>query len=478
MTEIEPVWAGDGERGRRPRVALVSFGLAAYWPQFPSLRGELAEAATQIRERLESLGASVVDAGIVSDAAEAVACGERLRQEPLDLLVVNLATYATSSQVLPVVQRAGHPALVIDLQPGTSMDHANTDTGKWLAYCGSCSLPEVSAALQRCGLPFRSVSGHLGSEAAWARIAAWVQAAAVVGTLRNSRVGVLGHLYPGMLDISSDLTMVHAELGAHVEVLEIDDLRVRVEAAPDDAVQALLDRTHKLFDLADSVDPEDLRWGARVAVGMASLREDFALDAMAYYHRGLAGDLHERIGAGMILGASLLTADGVPCAGEFDLRTALAMLMMDRLGAGGSFTEIQALDFDRGVVEMGHDGPAHLAISDGRPLLRGLDLYHGKRGFGVSVEISVQRGPVTLLGLTQTMGGRFRLVVAEAETVDGPRLAIGNTTSRVAVEGDPGEWLDRWCAAGPSHHWALGVGHRAGVVAKIAELLDIELVRV
>ena len=205
----------------------------------------------------------------------------------------------------------------------------------------------------------------------------------------------MGHLYPGMLDVSTDLTLVPVNLGGHVEVLEFDDLRVRVEKVTDAETDGPDGLARDVFELADSVDEDDFAWAARVSVGLDRLVDDFDLDSLAYYHRGLDGEMHERLGAGMILGASLLTARGVPAAGEYELRTSLAMLIMDRLGAGGSFTELQALDFLRGHVEMGHDGPAHLAISSHRPLLRGLGVYHGKRGWGVSVEFDVAHGPVT-----------------------------------------------------------------------------------
>ncbi len=199
---------------------------------------------------------------------------------------------------------------------------------------------------------------------------------------------------------------------------------------------------------------------------------------MAYYHRGLDGEAHERVAAGMILGASLLTARGVPLVGEYELRTSIAMLVMDRLGGGGSFTELQALDFRAGVVEMGHDGPAHLAISARRPLLRGLGVFHGKRGYGVSVEFDVQHGPVTLCGLGQLRDGSYRLIAAEGTVVDGPLLAIGNTTSRVDFGVDPGEWTDEWSASGVGHHWALGVGHRAAELARVAELCELDFLHV
>jgi L-arabinose isomerase len=206
--------------------------------------------------------------------------------------------------------------------------------------------------------------------------------------------------------------------------------------------------------------------------------DDFALDSLAYYHRGLDGEQHERLGAGLILGASLLTARGVPVAGEYELRNSIAMLVMDRLGAGGSFTELQALNFADDVVEMGHDGPAHLAISARRRLLRGLGVYHGKRGWGVSVEFDVQPGPVTLCGLGQRRDGRYVMVASEGAVVPGPLLQIGNTTSRVDFGCDPGEWTDAWSASGVDHHWALGTGHRVAELAAVAELVGVEFVKV
>jgi L-arabinose isomerase len=461
-------------RRRRPRVGLVSGGLGTYWPQFPDLLPQLRESARYVAGRLEQLEAQVVDVGFISDAPEGAAAAETLRKADCDLIVLFLTTYLTSSMVLPIAQRSGAPVLVIDLQPTESMDHATFDTGQWLAYCGQCSVPEVGNVFRRGGIEFRSVSGHLRSERAWARIDRWVRAAGVRSRLRNARHGLMGHLYPGMLDVSTDLTLLPTQLGGHVEVLEFDDLRVRVAQVTDDEVAERLEITRQLFDMDDSVDRADLDWAVRVSVGLDHLVEDFDLDTLAYYHRGLEGEQHERLGAGMILGASILTARGIPAAGEYELRTSVAMLASHALGAGGSFTEIQALNFLDDVVEMGHDGPAHLAVSARQVLLRGLGVFHGKRGWGVSVEFDVRHGPVTTVGLGQDRDGRLSIITSEGTVVPGPLLAIGNTTSRVDFGCDPGEWVDAWSASGVGHHWALAVGHRTDDFAAVASLLGLE----
>jgi L-arabinose isomerase len=459
-------------------VGLVAGGLGAYWPQFPDLLPQLRRSAARVGERMRSMDCDVVDVGFISDERDGARAAEELRVAGCDLIVGFLTTYLTAAMLVPVAQRADAPVLLINLQPTEAMDHATFDTGQWLAYCGACPLPEMANTFLRCGIPFRSVSGYVEDERAWARIGRWIKAAGVRGALRTGRHGLMGHLYPGMLDVSTDLTLVSANFGGHVEVLEFDDLRVRVAAVADARVAERIAMARDVFEVDDSVVDDDFHWAAKVSLGLDQLAEDFSLDSLAYYHRGLEGEQHERLGAGMILGASLLTAAGIPAAGEYELRTSLAMLIVDRLGGGGSFTELQALNFRDNVVEMGHDGPAHLAISQRKPLLRGLGVYHGKRGWGVSVEFDVRHGPVTVVGIAQRRDGSFQLVASTGQVVDGPLLRIGNTTSRVDFGCDPGEWTDAWSATGISHHWALGVGNLVPELRATADLLGVELVEV
>ncbi|MFC9678880.1 arabinose isomerase [Streptomyces sp. NPDC056948] len=459
---------------RRTRIGLVAGGLGTYWPQFPGLLPQLKESAAYVAERFRGMDAEVTDAGFVSDAREGAQAAELLRRADCDLIVLFLTTYLTSSMVLPIAQRSHTPVLVIDLQPSERMSHATFGTGDWLAYCAQCSVPEVGNVFRRAGIPFRSVSGWLRQESAWRRIEQWIRAAHIRAALRHARHGLMGHVYPGMLDVQTDPTLLATTFGSHVEVLEFDDLRHRVERVTDAETRERMALARQVFTLDDSVVDEDFAWGATVSVALDRLVEDFGLDTLAYYHRGLDGELHERLGAGMILGASLLTARGVPAAGEYELRTSVAQLASQSVGAGGSFTEIQALDFEDGVVEMGHDGPAHLAVSARDPLLRGLGVYHGKRGWGVSVEFDVRHGPVTLLGLAQDADGSLSFVTSEGTVVPGPLLEIGNTTSRVDFGRDPGEWVDAWSATGVGHHWSLAVGHHAADFRAAASLLGIE----
>ncbi len=417
--------------------------------------------------------------GLVDTAPQAQVAGSRFAEERVDLIFCYVGTYATSSQVLPAVQEAKVPVVVLNLQPVAALDYENTDTGEWLANCSACCVPEISNAFERSGVPFNVVSGVLYEDgSAWEEIEEWCRAANAVRTLRGSRFGFLGQTYAGMLDMYSDFTMHHAQLGLHVEVLEMDDLKDRAEAATDEEVAAKLEEVRATFEMDESVQGEDLDWAARVAVGLDALVRDFDLDALAYYYRGTNESVYERLGAGLILGNSLLTARGVPASGEGDLKNAVAMKVMDSLGAGGSFTEFYAMDFNENFVLMGHDGPGHVAISDREPVLRGLGLYHGKAGSGVSVEFSVKTGPITIFAVTQTRDGRLKALAAEGESIPGPTLRIGNTNSRLRFSLPPAPFMNAWCEQGPTHHCALGVGHMAGTLGKVCRLLDLEFAEV
>jgi L-arabinose isomerase len=461
------------------RIGVFGIGLAAYWPQFHGMRERLEAYQRKVEGRVRGFDSEIVSAGLVDTPEAARTAGQLFQGAGVDLILCYVATYATSSQVLPVVQRSLAPVLVLNLQPSAALDYETADTAEWLANCSVCCVPEISNAFARARIDFHVVSGQLDNDTdAWSEVEDWCRAAAVARGLRQCRIGFLGHTYPGMLDMYSDFTMMHVQLGAHVEVLEMDDLAQRVAAVSAAETYAKLAAAREVFAIEADIAECDLDWAARVAVGLDRLATDFALDGLTYYYRGLDGNEFERLGAGLILGNTLLTARGIPASGEGDLKTCLAMLMLDRFGAGGSFTEFYCMDFRENFLLMGHDGPGHIAISDTRPVLRGLGLYHGKRGSGVSVEFKVKTGPVTIVGLTQTADGRLKLVGAEGESLPGPILRIGNTNSRLRFGLPPAQFVNRWCMEGPTHHCALGVGHQLARIGKLALLLKIPLAEV
>jgi L-arabinose isomerase len=468
----------------KPKIGYFGSGLAAYWPQFPALYEAVFQTMDRHIAKLESFGCEVVRGGLVDAADKSNAVGDLFARAQVDLIIGEIMTYTASHVLVPIAQRNIAPYLTLALQMVPTVPYGQIGTEDMTLIGAAMTAPEVSCAFNRCGLPFNCVVGGDFQEKTWNQVREWIESAATKRALRDSRLGYLGHYYPGMLDMYADFTMHQGFLGTHIEIIEMCDLAHRVHQVTDREVAEKVGLTKEMFlmpppgydRITEQVDEEELEWAARVACAEDRLVQDFNLDGLAYYYRGWNDNEYERIAAAMILGNSILTARGIPCSGEADLKTCVAMFIMDHFNAGGSFCELYLLDFEGGFVIAGHDGPGHIGIGDKQPILRGMKLFHGKAGRGVSVEFNVKNGPVSMLGVTQNYQGRFKFIAAQGESIPGPILEVGNTNTRVKF-GDmaPDDFGQAWTETGSTHHFALGIGHQLGKIEKLARLLDIEL---
>ena len=469
------------KRERPLRAGLSGIGLDAYWSQFAGLKERLEGYVAEVASRLERPGVEVVNLGLVDTPQRSREAGHESRREDIDVLFLYVTTYALSNTVLPLVQRAGVPVVVLNLQPEADIDYAAFNrmedrtamTGHWLAYCSACPVPEIANVMMRAQIPFHQVTGVLDEEQTWVEIEGWLAAARLKATLASARMGLMGHYYSGMLDIMTDVTLVSIVFGTHVEIVEVDELSALVAAATDADVAQRVDDFQTMFEVQPDCSSEELSRAARTSVALDTFVAQHELDLMAYYYKGSGNAVNENTMSSIILGTSLLTARHIPVAGEYEVKNALAMKMMDSLGAGGSFTEYYAMDFKDDLVLMGHDGPGHIAIAQGKTKVRPLKVYHGKVGRGLSVEMSVKHGPVTLLSVVEDEHKRFKLLVAEGESVAGEILEIGNTNSRYRFSLGARGFVNAWNAEGPAHHCAVGVGHVAETLRKAAALMGI-----
>jgi len=340
-------------------------------------------------------------------------------------------------------------------------------------------VPEIASVFQRARIPFFQVTGTLETDdGAWTEINEWMEAARVAHVMEHNRLGLMGHYYGGMLDIYSDLTLQCATFGGHIDLIEVDELAAIRREVADSEIDERVALFFETFDVQPDCADDELRTAAKTSVALDRLATDHRLGSLAYYYRGTGNPENEDVLSSIILGTSLLTCRGIPVAGEYEVKNAQAMKIMDSFGAGGSFSEYYATDFDDDVVLLGHDGPGHLAIAEGKVKVRPLGVYHGKVGSGLSVEMSVRNGPVTLLSVAQRVDGGLKLVTAEAVSEPGPILEIGNTNSRYRFNLGTRNFITAWNAQGPAHHCAIGVGHISSKLQKLAAVLDVEYVRV
>ncbi len=468
------------------KVGLFGIGLDAYWPQFEGLEERLKSYVGVVEDKLKRDHIEVVNLGLIDTPEKAVQAGHDFRAADVEIIFLYVTTYALSSTVLPVVRRAGVPVIILNLQPTQTLDYASFNalgdrtkmTGEWLAHCAACPVPEIANVFTRSGIDFHQVTGVLNDDPIVdSAIEDWIEAARVAHVMAHNKLGVMGRYYNGMLDIYSDMALQSAAFGTIIDIIEIDELAAIRENLNDHQIDAMLTRIKDEFDIQPDCSTAELHRAARTAAALFEMVERHGLGSMAYYYESTAGTVHEDIITSVILGCSMLTASGVPIAGEYEVKNAQAMKIMDTFGAGGSFTEYYCIDFNDDVVLMGHDGPGHTQIAEGKTKVRPLEVYHGKVGAGVSVEMSVKHGPVTCLSVLE-IGGKISLLVAEGESVPGPTLEIGNTNSRYRFAIGARQFVEDWNAAAPAHHCAVGVGHIASRIEKLGALLGLDVIRV
>ena len=468
------------------KIGLFGIGLDTYWPQFEGLKERLEGYLSVVENKLFEIHPSVINAGLVDCVDKAFETGRLFSTQDVDIIFLYVSTYALSSTVLPVVKKAKVPVIILNLAPEAAIDYASfnamTDrtkmTGEWLAYCSACPVPEIANVFNRTGIKFHQVTGMLyDDKECWNEIREWVEAARVVHKMQYNRLGCMGHYYSGMLDIYTDFTKQYACFGGHIELLEVEELVALRKTVTHEEMNERLQYFYEVFDVQEDCSVEELQKAATTSVALDKLAEKYKLGSMAYYYKGTGNKENEEAISSIILGNSLLTARGIPVAGEYEIKNVQAMKIMDCFGAGGSFTEYYAMDYRDDVILMGHDGPGHITIAEGKTKVRPLTVYHGKVGSGLSVEMAVKHGPVTLLSVVETKDG-LMLLVAEGESVAGPILEIGNTNSRYKFSIGARRFVNDWNSHGPAHHCAIGIEHISSKIEKLGKLLNMKVEKV
>lgn len=467
------------------KAGLFGIGLDTYWAQFDGLLGNLKKYQEQIKNRIAGFGVEVADAGMVDNPQKARAAADFLKSQDVEIVFLYVSTYALSSTVLPVAQKLKVPVIILNLQPVAQLDYETFNqlgdrgkmTGVWLEHCQACAVPEIAAVFNRSGISYAFVTGYLQDEKAWNEIREWTEAARVAAAMRNNRLGILGHYYGGMLDVYTDLTQQSAVFGTHIELLEMCELKKYRDEATIPEVESKMEEFCVAFDVSPECEPAEIERAARTSVALDKLVRNRNLGSLAYYYEGQPGNEYENIVTSVIAGNTLLTGKNIPVAGECEVKNAQAMKILAEFGAGGSFSEFYLMDFNDDVVMLGHDGPAHFAIAEGRVKLVPLPVYHGKPGKGLSIQMSVKHGPVTLLSVVEGKNELF-LLVAEGESVPGPVLRIGNTNSRYRFPIGARQFINEWSKQGPAHHCAIGTGHLAAQIEKLGKIIGLRVAKI
>lgn len=461
----------------RPRIGLLPAGHLIYWSQFPGLKEMGLNMYDEACEHLGKFG-DIISPGLVDTKEKAFEAGKFFHKENIDILLVFPLGYTTGIVVVPCARQLDVPIRILNAHKDSSYDFKTADTAAYLYHEGPCCIPEYSAGLVNMGKKFRIRTGHFGQERFWDEVRADCIGAAAARAFGSMNVGLIGTTYPGMVDMPIDEHRLLKAIGKLLVRPEVEEIEEAFHRVTQKQLQDMYRQFRKIYDVDETVTDEHMKFSAQLAVAYEEVILKYDIYAFGYYWWG-EKELITQLRAQSNLAVSRLAAMGRPGVTEGDVRTAMAMKILDLLGAGGMFVEFFAIDFDEDIFLMGHDGPSNINMSEGKPRLQHLEVQHGKTGHGLGIDFDVPKGPVTLLNLSQFDAGEtFKLIYSIAEVVPGDILKIGNPNCRVKVKKPISQFFEEWCQQAPPHHIALGLGDHGEEIEAFAEAMNFEVVQI
>ena len=460
----------------KARVGVFAVALGAYLPQFPSLvpefQGQYAHFKGMIPDSVE-----LIDGGIVTTKEMAMAAGDKFRAADVDLVILQLLTYATSYNMLPAVRDLDVPVILVNLQKKKAPDYPNTDTATWLGELYACgAVGEMVADLERAGKRHAVITGVVegGDPQVDAEIADWCKAAQVRRRFRDTNLAQIGRPYPGMMDLYIDETNLYHRMFLYTKQFDWEKMWAIADNITDENVirakaQDILDT----FEIEGGGTVEKVWEMAKYVVAFEQWVKDERIAFVASHYDGFAQGKAGVLDSMLIPAFSMLIKQGVACAVEGDIKVSMAMGILKTISGMGQLSEMYSIDFNEDVCIIGHSGSGDADISAQKPTMKIVPVFHGKTGGGYLTQFYPHLGPVTYLGITQDRDGHFKFVVAEGVNEAGPIFTFGDTNMRTRFSIGARAFCNRWSEAGPTHHMAAASGRHIDTILKVAKIFNI-----
>ena len=461
----------------KARAAVFSIALGAYLPQFPQLVPEFEAQYEAFKATLPDT-VEIIDGGMVTTKEQAMAAGDKFRAADVDIVFLQLLTYATSYNMLPAIRDLDVPVVLVNLQKVRCLDFETAGTAEWLGigYAGG-AVGEMVADLNRAGKRHAVITGVVegGDPQVAAEIEDWCRAAQVRRRLRYTNLAQIGRPYPGMMDLYIDETNLYHRMGLYTKQFDWEKMwAIADDVTDEDAIAAKVADIHDTFDIIGDYDEASIREMARYVIAFEQWVKDEELGFVASHYDGFAQGKAGVLDSMLIPAFSMLIKQGIACAVEGDIKVAMGMSIMKTISGACQLSEFYTFDFNDDVVLIGHSGSGDADFSTARKAsMEIVPVFHGKTGGGFLTRFYPKAGPITYLGITQDADGNFKFVVSEGVIEDGPTLGNGDTTFRTRFSIGAREWNNRWCECGPTHHFAAAQGNWTDTILKVAKILDV-----
>ena len=459
----------------KARIGVFSIALGAYLPQFPSLVPEFEAQYDAFKKTIPDT-VEIIDGGIVTTKELSQAAGDKFRAADVDLVICQLLTYATSYNMLPAVRDVNVPVVLVNVQKLKAPDYANTDTAKWLGELYACgAVGEMVADLERAGKRHAVITGVVegGDPYVQKEIEEWCRAAQVRRRFRDTNLAQIGRPYPGMMDLYIDETNLYHRMWVYTKQFDWEKMWAIADNITDEeAIRAKAQDILDTFEIEGGGTIEKVWDMARYVVAFEQWVRDEQLGLIASHYDGFAQGVAGKLDSMLIPAFSMLIKQGTACAVEGDIKVAMAMSILKTISGTGQLSEMYSIDFNEDICIIGHSGSGDAAISEKKPTMKIVDVFHGKTGGGYLTQFYPPAGEVTYLGITQDRDGHFKFVVAEGVNEEGPIFTFGDTNMRTRFSCGAREFCNRWSEAGPTHHMAAANGRHIDTILKVAKIFN------
>ena len=460
----------------KARVGVFSIALGAYLPQFPSLVPEF-EAQYEAFKKTIPDTVDVIDGGLITTKEQSQAAGDKFRAADVDLVFMQLLTYATSYNMLPAIRDLDVPVILVNVQKLKALDYDHTDIASWLGEGYACgAVGESAADLQRFGKRFDVITGVVegGDPSVQHEIEDWCKAAQVRRRFRDTNIAQIGRPYPGMMDLYIDETNLYRRMFLYTKQFDWEKMWAIADNVNDEAaIRAKAEDILNTFDVEGGGSIEEVWEMAKYVVAFEQWVKDEKLGLIASHYDGFAQGKAGVLDSMLIPAFSMLIKQGTACAVEGDMKVAMGMSILSTIAGEGQLAEMYSIDFNDDTAIIGHSGSGDFRISGKKPTMKIVKVFHGKTGGGYLTQFYPRLGPVTYLAITQDGDGNFKFIAAEAENIDGKVLSIGDTNNRVKFTCGAREFVNRWSLAGPTHHFAEATGRHIDTIIKVAKVLNV-----
>lgn len=463
----------------KARIGVFSIALGAYLPQFPQLVPEF-QAQYENYKKMFPDTVELIDGGMVTTKEQAQAAGDKFRAADVDLVMMQLLTYATSYNMLPAVKDLNVPVVLVNIQKKRVPDYDHAEIPDWLGELYACgAVGEMVADLNRYGKRHAVITGVVegGDPQVQAEINDWCIAAQVRRRFRDTNIAQIGRPYPGMMDLYIDESNLYRRLGLYTKQVDWEQMWAIADNITDKgAIEAKVEDIHDTFEILGDYQESDIHEMAKYVVAFEQWVKDEKLGLIASHYNGYAQGKAGVLDSMLIPAFSMLIKQGTACAVEGDMKVAMAMSIMKTICGTGQLSEMYSIDFDDDICIIGHSGSGDAAISQAhKPTMKIVPVFHGKTGGGYLTQFYPPEGDITYLAITQDGDGKFKFVAAEGVNQPGKIFRFGDTNMRTAFSCGAREFVNRWSEAGPTHHMAAGIGHNIHTIEKVAKIMDVDL---